>query len=223
MNKSDVIQKLLDELNNQNQIYIAIIGIILVFFGVMQWRFSDKQIEKMRQNFKNDYGIDDLQEKLKEANELNDKLKLNITSNARIQIDMMGSLLPTADLLDSSGSRANILGNFSIAIESARQTGLLHGPVLREAMVYSINFISMHVKGKSTHELTVNEVNNFGMGLNVIEKQLEKDVQPPKVIAQFVHSKRVFDKEYTNPIREKLKSKEANDTSKHGDSDSDVN
>ena len=60
MTKSDVIQRLLEELNNQNQIYIAIIGVVLVFFGVMQWRFSDKQIKKMKDDFKKDFKIEEI-------------------------------------------------------------------------------------------------------------------------------------------------------------------
>ncbi len=53
MSNSDVIQRLLEELNNQNQIYITIITVILTILGLgfslfsfMQWRFSERQIKK---------------------------------------------------------------------------------------------------------------------------------------------------------------------------------
>lgn len=66
MSKSEVIQNLLDELNNQNQIYIAIIGTILAVLGLaftifsfMQRRFSDKQIQKMEDDFKKDFEIEE--------------------------------------------------------------------------------------------------------------------------------------------------------------------
>ncbi|MCG0885563.1 hypothetical protein IMAU10574_02967 [Lactiplantibacillus plantarum] len=43
MSKSEVIQNLLDELNNQNQIYIAIIGTILAVLGLAFTIFSFMQ------------------------------------------------------------------------------------------------------------------------------------------------------------------------------------
>ncbi|MDV3525965.1 hypothetical protein [Lactiplantibacillus plantarum] len=82
MSKSEVIQNLLDELNNQNQIYIAIIGIILTVIGLgftlfsfMQLRFSDKQIKKMEDDFKKDFKQDF---KIEENNEVLKDMKATL-------------------------------------------------------------------------------------------------------------------------------------------------
>ena len=71
MSNSDVIQRLLEELNNQNQIYITIITVILTILGLgfslfsfMQWRFSERQIKKIETDFKKDFKISEIHEAL---------------------------------------------------------------------------------------------------------------------------------------------------------------
>ncbi|MBB1122876.1 hypothetical protein [Limosilactobacillus albertensis] len=51
----DLNNQFYQEINRQNTFYFWIIGIVLTvsiaitaFFGVLQWRLSDKQIEKMK-------------------------------------------------------------------------------------------------------------------------------------------------------------------------------
>lgn len=55
MSNSDLFDKLYQEINRQNTFYfwyisalLVIIGLVLGFFGVLQWRLSDKQIQRMK-------------------------------------------------------------------------------------------------------------------------------------------------------------------------------
>ncbi|MDN7088101.1 hypothetical protein ACOMCP_00555 [Lactiplantibacillus plantarum] len=92
MSKSDVVQRLLEELNNQNQIYIAIIALVLVFFGVMQWRFSDKQIKKMKDDFKKDFKIEEINSTLKEANRKSEKLNTALLEAKETEVKLLKQL-----------------------------------------------------------------------------------------------------------------------------------
>lgn len=89
MSRSDVVQRLLEELNNQNQIYIAIIALVLVFFGVMQWRFSDKQIKKMKDDFKKDFKIEEINNTLKEANRKSEKLSTALSDARKTEAKLL--------------------------------------------------------------------------------------------------------------------------------------
>lgn len=88
MSNSDLFDKLYQEINRQNAFYFWIVGIALsiavavtAFFGILQWRLSDKQIEKMKSDAKKDivkeYQLDDLNNRLenleKEIKELSSK------------------------------------------------------------------------------------------------------------------------------------------------------
>lgn len=55
LSNSDLFDKLYQEINRQNTFYFWIIGIITAiaiaiagFFGVLQWRLSSKQIDKLK-------------------------------------------------------------------------------------------------------------------------------------------------------------------------------
>lgn len=57
MSNSDLFDKLYQEINRQNTFYFWIIGIVVAisiaisaFIGILQWRLSDKQIEKMKKD-----------------------------------------------------------------------------------------------------------------------------------------------------------------------------
>lgn len=56
MTEADMIQHLYDTINNQNDVYMWIIGIMFTAFlaiiGLIQWRISDKQIAKMHSETK---------------------------------------------------------------------------------------------------------------------------------------------------------------------------
>ena len=52
MSKDQIIETLLDQINNNMNIFLAILAIALTAFFVLQWRLSDKQIEKLKVKIK---------------------------------------------------------------------------------------------------------------------------------------------------------------------------
>ncbi|MBD8088202.1 hypothetical protein HUK49_09870 [Limosilactobacillus sp. c11Ua_112_M] len=85
LSNSDLFDKLYQEINRQNTFYFWIIGIVVTvsiaiaaFFGILQWRLSDKQIEKLKSSVEskivNDYHIDRIKDNF---NELKPKLYEN--------------------------------------------------------------------------------------------------------------------------------------------------
>lgn len=89
LSDADLIDKLYDEINRQNTFYFWIIEIVVTvsiaiaaFFGILQWKLSDKQIEKMKNNtidkIVKKYGLDKLDEttaKVNEHSEMIDNIK----------------------------------------------------------------------------------------------------------------------------------------------------
>ncbi len=82
MSNSDLFDKLYQEINRQNTFYFWIVGIVVsvaiaiaAFFGILQWRLSDKQIQKMknetRQELEELYQFSNMRDKI---NELKDDL-----------------------------------------------------------------------------------------------------------------------------------------------------
>ncbi len=72
MSKEQVIEKLIDQINSNMQIFLGILALLVAVFGLFQWRFSNSQIAKLKAEIKNEtrkeiakeYKLDDL-EKLK--------------------------------------------------------------------------------------------------------------------------------------------------------------
>lgn len=48
MTNEQVIEKLIDQINNDMQIFIAVLSIVIAIAAFLQWRISDKQIQKMQ-------------------------------------------------------------------------------------------------------------------------------------------------------------------------------
>lgn len=216
MKQSDLIEHLLNVVSQQHNdimvivtIFIAIIGLSAVFTGILQWRLSDKQIEKMKAQFKEDYGIDDLKNKVEEANELNEKLKLTITSSARMQIDAMGSLLPLTQTIENPGERGNLIGNFTVALIGAKQLGLLEGPLLQEGVVYACNFMSLYTKKDSDKTLSKGELANLVTALDLLEEQIGKKSIPPKIVQNFESRKTYLYKKFeVNKLKQEDKTRQ---------------
>lgn len=89
MNKADVVQQLLEQIDHQNANYIAIIGnmiaiiaLVLAVFAFFQWKFSDKQLKEVEQKVKNK-----LEEDYELSNQKNDLD--NLLGNAKkVQIQI---------------------------------------------------------------------------------------------------------------------------------------
>lgn len=79
MTKTEIIDKLFDQVSNNMNFFIAILGIFLtltiLLFGIFQWRFTTNQIQKMKQEMKKEVyeenKLDRLNNLEKEVKELN--------------------------------------------------------------------------------------------------------------------------------------------------------
>nr|DAN11945.1 MAG TPA: hypothetical protein [Caudoviricetes sp.] len=83
VSNSDVFDKMYQEINRQNTFYFWIIGIALTvsiaiagFFGVLQWRLSDKQIERMKEKTKSEIVKEYSLEKIENLDEYQQKTKI---------------------------------------------------------------------------------------------------------------------------------------------------
>jgi len=157
MSKSEVIQNLLDELNNQNQIYIAIIGIILTvialgftLFSFMQLRFSDKQIKKMEDDFKKDFKQDfkieennevlkDMMATLMEVRKNEKLLKEEISTATDLNFENSSFLLSQVDGDTHTLELNNMLINFNTTFDKAISTHKLNLSTLQHVIVNLIN------------------------------------------------------------------------------------
>lgn len=157
MSKSEVIQNLLDELNNQNQIYIAIIGTILAVLGLaftifsfMQRRFSDKQIQKMEEDFKHDFKQDfkieennevlrDMRATLAEVRKSEKLLKQEIITATDLNFENSSFLLSQVDGDTHTLELNNMLINFNTTFDKAISTHKLNLSTLQHVIVNLIN------------------------------------------------------------------------------------
>ena len=75
MSKEQVIEKLIDQINSNMQIFLGILALLVAVFGLFQWRFSNSQIAKLKAEIKNEtrkeiakeYKLDDLEKIKKES------------------------------------------------------------------------------------------------------------------------------------------------------------
>lgn len=115
MSNSDLFDKLYQEINRQNTFYFWVIGIVVsvaiaiaAFFGILQWRLSDKQIQKMknetRQELEELYQFSNMRDKINEikgdlASIKQEVEKLGNDNNANKQ--NINSLLKTENDIES--------------------------------------------------------------------------------------------------------------------------
>ncbi|WP_323059077.1 hypothetical protein, partial [Limosilactobacillus reuteri] len=76
MTKEQAIEKLVDQINSDMAIFVGILAIVLAAFLYFQWRLSDKQIKKMkdetRQELEETYHFNEMR---RDINGLNNNLK----------------------------------------------------------------------------------------------------------------------------------------------------
>lgn len=110
ISNSDVFDKMYQEINRQNTFYFWVIGITLTiaiaiagFFGILQWRLSDKQVQNLKAETKTEtinsivekYKLDELEDsynrlenlakKISELKKQNDSLEASIKSLENIR------------------------------------------------------------------------------------------------------------------------------------------
>ncbi|WP_249646376.1 hypothetical protein [Lactiplantibacillus plantarum] len=196
MSKSEIIQKLLDELNNQNQIYIAIIGIILAVLGLaftifsfMQRRFSDKQIKKMEDDFKKDFKIEEINKTLEVATEKSKKLDeaLSEAKKTEIELTKQFNLLQNQDLegklqlLESRSGNINaVVAENQIKVVSRTMTPMVEHKVigyntLMNILVSFSNTFYINVKEKFHGNKDYQDITNRLMLL--LNKYIEESIE----------------------------------------------
>ncbi|WP_257591758.1 hypothetical protein [Lactiplantibacillus plantarum] len=196
MSKSEVIQNLLDELNNQNQIYIAIIGIILAVLGLaftifsfMQRRFSDKQIKKMEDDFKKDFKIEEINKTLEVATEKSKKLDeaLSEAKKTEIELTKQFNLLQNQDLegklqlLESRSGNINaVVAENQIKVVSRTMTPMVEHKVIGYNTLINIlvsfsNTFYINVKEKFHGNKDYQDITNRLMLL--LNKYIEESIE----------------------------------------------
>ena len=119
MANSDIFDKMYQEINRQNTFYFWIIGIVLAitvaitgFFGFLQWKLSDKQIENMKsqvlQQVDDTYKarVEHLENILKRHKEYQNDQALHLANSLN---DKFSKLLVDKDIVQLSADRNDII------------------------------------------------------------------------------------------------------------------
>lgn len=119
MANSDIFDKMYQEINRQNTFYFWIIGIVLAitvaitgFFGFLQWKLSDKQIENMKsqvlQQVDDTYKarVEHLENILKRYKEYQNDQALHLANSLN---DKFSKLLVDKDIVQLSADRNDII------------------------------------------------------------------------------------------------------------------
>ena len=116
LSDADLIDKLYDEINRQNTFYFWIIGIVVTvsiaiaaFFGILQWRLSDKQIEKMKNDtikeIVDKYNLNNLDDTMKKVNDISDAFDAQKQLELRRGLTALTELDNAIDTLYSDDSK----------------------------------------------------------------------------------------------------------------------
>lgn len=120
MSKSEMIQHLYDEINRQNTWYMWTVGILVAliigfvgFLTYFQRKFSDKQVEKMKDNFKEEFNIDETRVALENANKKVKELDTLLVDTRKIEKNLSSELFDTMNnnLVTGAGTLAQINNN----------------------------------------------------------------------------------------------------------------
>ena len=145
ISNSDIFDKMYQEINRQNTFYFWIIGIALtisvaitVFFGVLQWRLSDKQIQRMKEETKNEivkeYSLEKVA-KIDDLDEYQQKAKIALKNlNSYLRAELIKKIF---QLIRELGNNPKIDGfqkmnEFEMNIDS-----FVEDPFLPKAMIGS--------------------------------------------------------------------------------------
>lgn len=147
MTNSDVFDKLYQEINRQNTFYFWIIGIVVaiaigitVFFGVLEWRLSSKQIENIKsevlQQVSDTYKsrIERLEETIKEHKRYKNDRALQLASSLN---DKFFELTTAKDIGQQSIKQNDIV----LTIES-----IVNNDMVDEKMkVFAMEFVKINI------------------------------------------------------------------------------
>ncbi|WP_124032012.1 hypothetical protein [Limosilactobacillus vaginalis] len=179
LSDADLIDKLYDEINRQNTFYFWIIGIVVTiavaiaaFFGVLQWRLSDKQIEKMKNDTIKEivdrYNLNKLGDTIEKINNNSEAIN-NIKDilDAQKQLELRRGITALTEL---DNEIDNLYSDDSMKVISARSKMYR----LIDEIVFN-KFCPTIIKASSV-KIIYDKLNHFGNNQNAepIRKYLEE-------------------------------------------------
>lgn len=93
MTNEQVIEKLIDQINNNMQIFLGILGVLVAIFAFFQWRISQSQLKNLKEKAKaeaiNDivekYRLDNLKESYKKIESLEKQFSILESKNNKLR------------------------------------------------------------------------------------------------------------------------------------------
>lgn len=129
MSNEQVIEKLIDQINSNMQIFLGILALLLAIFGLFQWRFSNSQIAKLRAEIKNEtrkeiakeYRLDDLDKLKRKVEEIvkeEAEQLYNRIEDAFASLDM--ALINSGKYSNSAEDSSTVIYNNTLYILSSK-------------------------------------------------------------------------------------------------------
>lgn len=206
MTKEQALEKLIDQINNDMEVFVGILAIVLAAFLYFQWRLSDKQILKMKQETSQELErlyhfdqmqntIDELSNKLSSAEQevisLKRKVeKLRSATNDNKQ--SISSLLKTENEIKDIPNKINIDPteiNFSL------EKTLLESDIISLMYTDSDNEskrLSNGIKAKIENLMrneAINDSNKRIFLMDIINKLSGSDKEAIRALREYLHQK----------------------------------
>lgn len=206
MTKEQALEKLIDQINNDMAVFVGILAIVLAAFLYFQWRLSDKQILKMKQETSQELErlyhfdqmqntIDELSNKLSSAEQevisLKRKVeKLRSATNDNKQ--SISSLLKTENEIKDIPNKINIDPteiNFSL------EKTLLESDIISLMYTDSDNEskrLSNGIKDKIENLMRNEAINDFNKRIflmDILNKLSGSDNEAIRALREYLHQK----------------------------------
>ena len=177
LSNSDLFDKLYQEINRQDTFYfwyisalMVVLGIVLGFFGVLQWRLSEKQVEKIKLKTEEELGkkyefdqIKDLSGKVKEINIKLEKLR-DIENLQKIQGEnLIGELNETWPKIMKDPRNGYIYANRTCRLLKELEENKMVSEIEKAVSIYNVwnNFSNLQSNGydKRSVKLVIDYIN----------------------------------------------------------------
>lgn len=98
MTKEEIIEKLIEQINNNMQIFLGILSLLVAVFAYFQWRLSQSQLNRLKE---------EIEKQIKIKYHLNKINKIDQIDNTLIQLALTNLRSVTNRMLFDSGSYTN--------------------------------------------------------------------------------------------------------------------
>ncbi|KEQ20498.1 hypothetical protein HF82_00790 [Limosilactobacillus reuteri] len=126
MTKEEIIEKLIEQINNNMQIFLGILGLLVAVFAYFQWRLSQSQLNRLKE---------EIEKQIKIKYHLNKINKIDQIDNTLIQLALTNLRSVTNRMLFDSESYTTI----SLTDKAINIIGYLN--ILKKQKVKSADFI----------------------------------------------------------------------------------